>query len=97
MKRTSTQKLGDVLSDYLQDNPQLSSKLAEVRLMNAWKNTLGNLTRQYTTNLFVRRKILYVKLSSSVLRNELSLCREQLIKKLNEEAGADVIDDIVLS
>jgi len=31
-----------------------------------------------------------------VVRNELSLIKESLIPKLNEAAGMDVIDDVVL-
>lgn len=97
MKRTNTQLLSDVLKDFFDENPVVAEKLAETKLLNAWGNVLGHLTQQYTTDLYIRRKTLYVRLSSSVLRNELSLCRERLIKKLNEEAGMEVINDIVLA
>ncbi len=97
MKRTQTQSLGNVLAEFMQENPQLAEKLAETRLINAWEKVLGNLTMRYTTSLFIKNKVLYVKLSSSVLRSELMMCREQLVRNLNREAGGEVIRDIVLS
>jgi hypothetical protein len=52
--------------------------------------------RQYTRNVYVKNHVLYVSLTSSVLRSELLLCREKLIKSLNEYAGAEAIRDIVI-
>ena len=51
---------------------------------------------QYTRNIYVRDHILYVSLTSAVLRSELTLCRERLVKSLNEYAGATVIHDIII-
>ena len=47
-------------------------------------------------NIYVRDHILYVSLTSAVLRSELTLCRERLVKSLNEYAGATVIHDIII-
>ena len=96
MKRTNTQILSEVLSDFLRENPLVAEKLAENRLVNAWEKTLGKATSRYTEELYIRKKTLYVRLSSAVLRNELSLCRSDLIAKLNNEAGMEVITQIVL-
>ena len=38
---------------------------------------------------------IHVSLTSSVLRSELTLCRERLVKSLNDYAGASVITNIV--
>ena len=97
MKRTNTQILSDVLKDFFQENPFVAEKLAETRLINAWDIVLGKGAARYTENLYIKNKTLYVRLSSAVLRNELSLCRTDLIAKLNKEAGMDVINNIVLT
>ena len=96
MKRTNTQIISDILNEFLRENPLVAEKLAENRLVNAWEKVLGKVTSRYTEELYIRKKILYVRLSSAVLRNELSLCRPDLIAKLNHEAGMDVINQIVL-
>jgi len=97
MKRSNTQPLSEVLNDFFSENPVIVEKIAENRLLNAWETTLGKSVSRYTEKLYIRNKTLYVSLSSSVLRNELSLCRSDLIAKLNKEAGMDVINQIVLS
>ena len=56
---------------------------------------LGPTIMQYTRNIYVRDKVLHVSLTSSVLRSELTLCRERLVKSLNDYSGASVITNIV--
>jgi hypothetical protein len=96
MKRVNTQKIGSVLDDFFEENPDLADKLAETRLIDAWHVVLGPSVERFTSNLFIKNKALYVKLTSAVLKNELMLCREQLIVKLNKRAGREVIDNIIL-
>lgn len=96
MKRTNTQSIADILKDFLEENPQLNEKMAETRALAAWESLMGRAAARYTTRLYIRKRVLYVYLSSAVLRGELSMCREQLVERLNEKAGMSVLDDIVL-
>ena len=96
MKRVSSQPIGTVLDDFFVQNPVLADKLAEVRLMNSWKTVLGPSVSRFTENMFIKKRTLHVRLTSSVLKSELMMCREQLIIKLNKEAGRDVINSIIL-
>lgn len=96
MKRKNTQTLGEVIRDFLEENKSLREKIYISRVERAWTEVLGTMVMQYTRNLYVKNRVLYVSLSSSVLRSELSLSRERLVKSLNEHAGAEVIDDIVI-
>ncbi|HEY6914169.1 MAG TPA: DciA family protein [Paludibacter sp.] len=43
----------------------------------------------------MRNKILYVSMTSSVLRHDLFLSREEIKKSLNNQVGVEVIVDIV--
>lgn len=96
MKRKNTQAIGEILRDFFEDNTELYEKILEIRIERAWKEVLGPMVMQYTRNIYVRDHILYVSLTSSVLRSELTLCRERLVKSLNEYAGATVIRDIII-
>jgi hypothetical protein len=49
----------------------------------------------HTKDLHIRNKVLFVRIDSPALRNELSYARETIVKSLNDEAGAEVIEDIV--
>lgn len=96
MKRANALAIGHVLDDFLEQNPALADKLAETRLMDAWNTVLGSSVSRFTDNLYIRKRALYVKLTSSVLKSELLMCREQIIDKLNSHAGRNVIDNIIL-
>jgi hypothetical protein len=96
VKRINTQSIGNVLDEFFEQNPALAVKLAETRLMESWNIALGASVSRFTSSMYIRNRTLYVKLTSSVLKSELILCREQLIKNLNEKAGRHVIDNIVL-
>ena len=57
---------------------------------------MGPGVANYTKEVILERDILYVQLSSSVLREELSYGREKIIRLLNEELGKNLIDKVVL-
>jgi Protein of unknown function (DUF721). len=96
MKRKNTQMIGEVLRDIFEENTEMYEKILEIRVKRAWGVVLGDMVLQYTRNLYVKDKVLYVSLTSSVLRNELTLCRERLIKSLNDYARSTVIREIVI-
>lgn len=94
MKRNNTELLGDVIRRYLRQEG-LETPLNEYRLVDAWKDVAGPSITRYTTNLYIRRQVLYVHLSSSVVRQELMIAREMLVRNLNAQVGSQVIVDIV--
>ena len=56
------------------------------------KNGVAN----YTTDVNLKNGTLYIKLKSSVLREELSYGKEKIVKLLNEKLKKDLIKKIVL-
>lgn len=95
MEKKETRKIDSLLQQFVKDN-NLERGLAEYRLMKSWKELLGITVSKRTKNLQIRNRKLYVTLHSSVVRNELAMIKDSLITRLNEAAGMDVIDDIVL-
>jgi hypothetical protein len=96
MKRVNAQQISSILDDFFEQNPGVADKLAETRLIDSWNKVLGSSISRFTDNLYIRKRVLYVRITSSVLKSELMLCREQMIGKLNNHAGRNVIDNIIL-
>lgn len=94
MIRKNTESIGDVIRAFLKD-ANLESKIFEQKLLRAWPEVLGDEMASYTSQLYIRNKVLYVQFTSSVLRNELMMCRTQLVKSLNKKVGAEVITNII--
>lgn len=94
MRRNNAEQIGDVIRYFLRQQG-LESPLNEYRLVQAWDDMVGPAIARYTDNLYIKNQTLYVHLSSAVLRQELMMARELLIKNLNRAVGAQVIVNIV--
>jgi predicted nucleic acid-binding Zn ribbon protein len=94
MRKKNTETLREVVQQVLRNN-HLDKPLNEKRLIDAWPKVLGENIMQYTTDLSIRRKVLYVSLSSSVLRQDLFYSRDEIKNSLNRFVGDEVINDIV--
>jgi len=96
MRKKNTERLRDIIQQVLQEQ-HLDGKLNDKHIIEAWPVVLGKNISKYTTELNVKNKTLYVRLSSSVLRHDLFLSREEIKKALNRHVGQEVINDIVFS
>ena len=74
----------------------LETPLNEYRLIQAWPQVLGKAVQAYTKELRIYNQVLFVKVTSSVLRQELLMNRKSLVRRLNEHVKAQVKTDIVL-
>ncbi len=95
MRRSKTISIAEAMKDYIREM-NLEGKLLEVNLINSWEETVGKAISSRTSKIYIKDHILFVHLSSSVVRNELLMLREALKEKLNEKAGSEVIKEIVL-
>ena len=94
MRRKQAQSLGSILKELLKVQ-QLDTKLNEVRLLDSWEKILGANIASYTKGKYIKNRILFVHVTSSVLRSELMMSRQRLVEMLNESVGEQVITDIV--
>ena len=95
MRRSKTISIAEAVSDYIKEM-NLGEKLSEVGVINSWEETVGKAISSRTTKIYIKDHVLYVHLSSSVVRNELLMLREALREKLNQRAGTEAIKEIVL-
>ena len=89
------QNMSEALGAFIQKN-KLQSGMDKVQVGEAWAKLMGNGVNNYTTSVTLQRDTLFVSLSSSVLREELSHGKSKIIGMLNEELGKDLIKKMVL-
>jgi len=87
--------ISDALKEFVETN-KLEKGLNKVNVADAWVKLMGNGVNNYTTAVSLERDTLYVQLSSSVLREELSYGKQKIIDMLNEELGKNIIKKLVL-
>ena len=93
MRRRNTELLGDVIMQFLKQR-KLDKPLFEKRLIDSWPEVLGKNIMNYTTEIYIKKRVLFVRLNSSVLRNDLFMSKENIVESLNKHAGNHVIDEI---
>ena len=94
-RNNDNQPIQDILKEFVSSN-NLQSGLDKVNVLEAWLNLMGNGVNNYTTAIELKRETLYVQLSSSVLREELSYGNEKIVSMLNEALGKDLVKKLVL-
>ncbi|GGG57747.1 DUF721 domain-containing protein [Bizionia arctica] len=87
--------ISDALKEFVETN-KLEYGLDVVNVQDTWRDMMGNGVNNYTTAIQLKNNTLYVQLSSSVLREELSYGKEKIISMLNESLGKEVIKKLVL-
>ena len=95
-KRLSNESsIGAILQEIIEVN-KLQPGINQVAVAEAWKNLMGNGVNTYTRAVVLKKYTLYVELTSSVLREELSYGKDKIIKMINEEIGSEVLKEVVL-
>lgn len=73
----------------------LETPLLQKRLIDEWPEVMGEMIAGYTQNLYIRNQTLFVHMTNPALRADLSMERKEIVRKLNEKVGSQVITDIV--
>ncbi|WP_024994695.1 DciA family protein [Phocaeicola paurosaccharolyticus] len=94
MRKSNAESIGLLIRQFMRQNG-MESPLNEYRLIQSWNEVVGPAIARYTGDMYIKNQILYVHLTSSVLRQELMMGRELLVKNLNNKVGAQVIVNII--
>ncbi len=95
MSKQDDLSINKALQDFISKN-KLQEGIDKIDIKTAWKTMMGNAIANYTTQIDLRGDTLFVRLSSSVLREELSYGKEKIIKNLNEALGKELITKLIL-
>ena len=94
LKRTSNEApLKEVIDRWLKAY-KLDGKMKEIEVVNAWPELMGTAVAHRTKEISIRNKTLYLKMESSVMRDELAHGKSIIIQRVNEHAGFEIINDI---
>ena len=88
-------KIDSLIKFFIKKN-NLENGLENVKIKDLWHEIMKNGVANYTTDVNLKNGTLYIKLKSSVLREELSYGKEKIMKLLNEKLKKDLIKKIVL-
>lgn len=94
-RNSNEQTLKQVL-EQLFKTYRIDHKVNEQLLIAKYKEMVGPMIAKYTQSARIRNRILFLEITSSVVKNELSYAKTKLVDNLNREVGKKVIDKIVI-
>ena len=92
----NNKELKNLINTFLKEN-KLEKGLLNIEVKKAWFDLMNNGVGNYTTHVSLRKRTLYIKLSSPALKEELSYGKEKLIKLINERLKENVVEKIILN
>jgi len=87
--------IGNVIQDFFAHNGKLSLFL-EQQAVEQWRKIVGEFISNQTTKITVKQGVLYVTIPNAALRFEVMGSRSQIISKINEALGGEVIKGIII-
>lgn len=93
--RKNDQTIGQILGYLLQD-PKYKPKLFQKKIEQGWQDLMGVWVNRETRSIRVKDGVLTIRISSSVLREELHFMRDQIKDKINTLLGEAYIDEVIV-
>lgn len=94
MRKTNDKTLKEAIEQML-NVYKIKRRFDETGVITAWPDLVGKSVANRTKELFVRDKKLFLRIESSVIKNELMLMRSQIIEKINNEAKCVLVEEII--
>lgn len=94
MRKPNDVTLKDAISKML-DVYRLRRKFDETSILAIWPEIMGTAIANRTKQIYIHDKKLFIRIESSVIKNELVMVRQGIIQKLNAHAGTEVITEMI--
>ncbi|MBO7457290.1 MAG: DUF721 domain-containing protein [Paludibacteraceae bacterium] len=89
---SNSSSLTDALIAYLRESG-LEKPVLEVQVEEVWPKVMGDMVTKMTRSVEMKDGMLIVRVNSAALKTQLFENRFELVRKLNEAVGAEVIKD----
>lgn len=88
--------LGDLIKEFYEQH-RGTDYLDELKVINSWPIVVGQFIATHTIDLFIKNGVLFIRVDSDALRNELNYSKSLLMKNLNDRVGKEILKEIVLN
>ena len=94
MRKANDKTLKEAIEQMLQVY-KIKRRYDETGIKSSWPGLVGKSVANRTKEIYIRDKKLFLRIESSVIKNELILMRTQIIDKINNEANTVLVEEII--
>jgi len=94
MRKANDKSLKEAIEQMLQVY-KIKKRYEETGVAAHWPELVGKSVANRTKEIYVHDKKLFLRIESSVIKNELMLMRKQIIDKINEKAKETLVEDVI--
>lgn len=94
MKEDNTQQFHQAFDKFLKEE-NLENRFNERKLITSWNEIMGDPIARRTSKVFIKDEVLFVKLTSAPLRQELTNAKTKVLELLERSLGKKVIRDVI--
>ncbi|TWI97081.1 uncharacterized protein DUF721 [Mucilaginibacter frigoritolerans] len=94
MRKANDKSLKEAIEQMLQVY-KIKRRYDETAVIAAWPELVGKSVANRTKEIYIHDKKLFLRIESSVIKNELMMIRSQIIDKVNENAKGVLIEEII--
>jgi predicted nucleic acid-binding Zn ribbon protein len=92
---TNNQTIGNFIQHFFARNGKISLFL-EQQAVDLWEEVVGEFVAKHTKKVVAKQSVLFVTIPNASLRFEIMNSRNQIISKINEYLGCEVIKEIII-
>ena len=94
MRKANDKSLKDAIEQML-NVYKIKRRFDETGVLAAWPELVGKPVANRTKELFIRDRKLFLRIESSVIKNELMMMRAQIMEKINEKANCVLVEEVI--
>lgn len=94
MRKANDKTIKEAIEQMLQVY-KIKRRFDETAIIAHWPELVGRPVANRTREIYISNKKLFVRIESSVVRNDLMMIRSQIIEKINEQAKEVLVEEII--
>lgn len=87
--------IGDALKGFL-NKSKLRNGIRAIQIEEIWESLMGKTIARYTDKIEIVNHTLFIRTNVGPLKNELQYQKPQIIKRINEAFGENIISQVVV-
>lgn len=93
MKKKNEVTISEAIRYFIREHG-MEEKVLESMAIDGWNDQMGEFLKKYTEQIYVKNRVLFVKLNAPALKNELQFGKSKIQIHINKFIGEDFLQDV---